>query len=160
LSIPPQKPDRFGLTPELVEAIKLEEGLRLKPYLCQAGYPTIGWGHRIPSLAHPNITPGQAQEMLDMDLIHYRNAALRLSPGLRTEPERRIAAVIDFCFNLGIHAYAGSTLRKKVNQKLWKEAGEQMRKWVYALNPKTGKKEPLAALVRRRDKFAKMLEAE
>lgn len=152
--------DRFGLTPELVEAIKQEEGLRLKPYLCQAGYPTIGWGHRIPSLAHPPITAARAQEILEADLLNFRDAALRLSPGLRDEPERRIAAVIDFCFNLGIAAYAGSTLRKKVNAKEWKAAGKQMRLWVNALNPKTGKKEPLAALVRRRDKFAKMLEAE
>lgn len=160
MSVPPQRPDRFGLTPELVEAIKLEEGLRLRPYLCQAGYPTIGWGHRIPSLAHPAITAGEAQIILEQDLIHYRDAALRLSPGLRDEPERRIAAIIDFCFNLGIAAYAGSTLRRKVNLKDWTAAGQQMRLWVNAKNPKTGKKEPLGALVRRRDKFAKMLEAE
>lgn len=152
--------DRFGITPELVERLKFEEGLRLHPYLCQAGYPTIGFGHRVPSLAHPAITAGEAVQILQDDLVMYRDAALRLSPVLRQEPEQRLAAVIDFCFNLGIAAYAGSTLRKKVNLKEWKAAGAQMRLWVNALNPKTGKKAPLAALVRRRDYFAKWLEAE
>jgi lysozyme len=160
MSVPPQGPDRFGLTPELVEAIQKEEGWVDHPYLCPAGYPTIGWGHRIPTMKHPVITKAQGLEILEQDLIHYRDAALRLSPVLRDEPARRIAACIDFCFNLGINAYAGSTLRKKVNEKDWVAAGKQMRLWVNARNPKTGKKEPLAALVARRNKFAKMLEAE
>jgi lysozyme len=151
--------DRFGLTPDLVEHIKREEGLVLKPYLCPAGYPTIGYGHRIPSMQHPVLTAAQAQILLEQDLIHYRNAALRLSPGLRDEPEQKLGAIIDFCFNAGIAAYAGSTLRKKVDAKDWTAAGLQMRKWVYAMNPKTGKKEPFGALVRRRDKCAKWLEA-
>jgi lysozyme len=152
--------DRFGLTEELIAHIRAEEGWVGRPYLCQAGYPTIGWGHRIPSMQHPVITKAQGAIILEQDLLHYRDAALRLSPVLRDEPERRIAAIIDFCFNLGINAYAGSTLRKKVNAKDWKAAGLQMRLWVNARNPRTGKKEPLAALVRRRDKCAKWLEAE
>ena len=150
--------DRFGLTPELLEHLKREEGLRLKPYLCQAGYPTIGYGHRVPSMAHPPITAAQAVQIFEEDLKHYRDAALRLSPVL-AQHERRLAAVVEFCFNVGINAYAGSTLRKKVNAGEWVAAGAQMRLWDKARNPKTGKKEPLAALTRRRKIASSWLEA-
>lgn len=150
----------FGLTPELYEFIKHEEGWRPRPYLCQAGYPTQGWGHRIPSLDHREITVAEGMEWLTADLTHARDIVLRLSPGLKDEPERRTAALTDFCFNLGGANYAGSQLKLRVNEKEWAKAGVQMRRWVYAKDPKTGQKRPLDALIRRRDMAAKWLEAE
>lgn len=151
--------DRFGLTPELAEFIKNEERWSPRPYLCPAGKPTIGWGHRIPSLQHPPITKAHGLEILEQDLRHYRDMALRLSPGLQDEPEARLAAVIDFCFNAGGSAYAGSTLRKKVDAGQWKLAGLQMRRWVWGDDPENpGHKRIFEGLVKRRAKMAKWLE--
>lgn len=146
-----------GLTPELIEHIKQEEGWVDHPYLCPAGYPTIGWGHRIESMDHPKISIAQGMEYLNDDLLKARDIALRLSPGLKVEPERRLAAIIDFVYNLGGGAYAGSTLRQKVNGKQWAQASMQMKRWVYARNPKTERKEIHAGLARRRAKTAKWL---
>lgn len=149
----------FGLTPDLIEMVKKEEGWVDHPYKDVAGLPTIGWGHRIPTMDHPTITPAEGMEILDRDLAVHRAAALRLSPGLADEPERRLAAITDFCYNLGADNYAQSTLRTCVNKKDWVEAGKQMRRWVYATDAKTGEKIKLAGLIRRRDTTARWLEA-
>jgi lysozyme len=148
----------FGLTPELVALVKKEEGWVDHPYICPAGYPTIGWGHRIDSMDHPSITPLEGERLLWADLRFHRDAALRLSPNLANEPERRLAAITDFCYNLGPTAYAKSGLRVNVNAGKWKLAGVQMRRWVHARDPKTGKMRRLAGLVSRREIAARWLE--
>lgn len=148
----------FGITPELVALVKKEEGWRPDPYLCPAGLPTIGWGHRIPALDHPAITPLEGERLLWIDLRFHRDAALRLSPNLANEPERRLAAITDFCFNLGPTAYAKSGLRVNVNAGEWAKAGVQLRRWVHARDPKTGLMRVLPGLVARREVAAKWLE--
>jgi lysozyme len=147
----------FGITPELVALVKKEEGWRSKPYICPAGYPTIGWGHRIPSLNHPEITLARGQQLLQSDLEFKRSSAVRLSP-LLAHHEQALAAVIDFCFNLGESRYATSTMRKLIDAEDWKGAAEQMKRWVFYRNPKTKRMEKHASLIRRRAITAGWLE--
>ena len=144
------------MTPEYLSFLKDQEKLVLHPYLCPAGKPTIGYGHRIPSLQHEHITEAQAEALLLEDVAKYEAMALRMSPGV--ENLRRLAAITDFCFNAGGSAYAGSVLRLRVNQQKWSEAAEQNARWVYATNPKTGKKEVFAGLVKRRAVTSRWLE--
>ena len=47
---------------------------------------------------------------------------------LATEPEGRLAAIVDFTFNLGAGRLQASTLRRRVNQRDWVE---ELRRWVY-----------------------------
>lgn len=124
-----QVSEDFGLTPELIELVKRAEGWRSAPYICPAGYPTIGYGHVIPSLDHPPITLEQGEELLRQDLRVARIGARRYCPGV--ESERRMAALIDFVFNLGAGRLKTSTLRRKVNAQRWEEAGDQLKKWVF-----------------------------
>jgi lysozyme len=125
-------PRDFGITPELVEFIKKQEGWVPHPYICPAGYPTIGWGHRIPSMDTPSITKERGEEILKSDLRSARDAVVLLSPEILGESDRRCAALIDFIFNLGAGRYRASTLRKRVAEKNWPEAAKEMRRWVYA----------------------------
>lgn len=113
------------------------------PYLCPAGYPTQGHGLRVAGLWVPACTVGQARARLRAVLPLYAGHALRLSPVLARYP-CRLAAVADFIFNLGPTAYAGSTLRKKVNARDWAGAEREFVKWVY------GGGRVLPGLVRRR----------
>ena len=46
----------LGLTPELLDLVKEAESFQPEPYLCPAGYPTIGYGHRIASMMHVPVT--------------------------------------------------------------------------------------------------------
>jgi lysozyme len=50
---------------------------------------------------------------------------------LATEPENRLAAIVDFTFNLGVGRLQTSTLRRRINQRDWVVAGQDLSGWVY-----------------------------
>jgi lysozyme len=49
---------------------------------------------------------------------------------LATEPDARLAAIVDFTFNLGAGRLQASILRRQVNQREWVAAGWELRRWV------------------------------
>ena len=100
------------------------------PYVCPAGYWTIGYGHLCDS-KHPPITEAEAEVYLARDLRTALAATLRCCPVLVTEPEGRLAAIVDFTFNLGAGRLQTSTLRRRVNQRDWVAAGQELLRWVY-----------------------------
>jgi len=102
---------------------------RAHPYVCPAGYWTIGYGH-LCDLKHPPITKAEAEFYLARDLKTALNATLRYCPVLATEPEGRLAAIVDFTFNLGTGRLQTSTLRRRVNQRDWAAASKELRRWV------------------------------
>lgn len=111
------------------------EGLYLVPYLCPAGVPTIGYGAtyyldgRRVKLTDPAITKLTAEVMLrEMVLRVYLPAVLALCPGVR-DPNR-LAALIDFAFNLGSGQLKASTLRRRVNAEDWGGVRTELKKWV------------------------------
>jgi lysozyme len=55
---------------------------------------------------------------------------LRYCPVLATEPEWRLAAIVDFTFNLGAGRLQTSTLRRRINQRDWPSAGTELGRWV------------------------------
>lgn len=103
---------------------------RAHPYICPAGYWTIGYGH-LCEASHPPITQSQAQIYLERDLATAINGTLRYCPVLATEPEGRLAAIVDFTFNLGAGRLQTSTLRRRINQGDWPAAAQELRRWVY-----------------------------
>lgn len=103
---------------------------RAYPYVCPAGYWTIGFGHLCQS-DHPPITEAEAEAYLAADLMTALVATLRYCPVLATEPEARLAAIVDFTFNLGAGRLQTSTLRRRINQRDWPGAGQELRHWVY-----------------------------
>ncbi len=100
------------------------------PYVCPAGYWTIGYGH-LCDPKHPPITETEAEVYLAHDLQMALAATLRHCPVLATEPEGRLAAIVDFTFNLGAGRLQASTLRRRVNQRDWAAAGQELRRWIY-----------------------------
>jgi len=126
------------------------EGLYLSPYLCPAGVPTIGYGatyyeNGAPvTLRDPAITRVHAEALLLwMIRTRYLPAVLKLCPGINS-PER-LAAIIDFTFNLGSGRLKASTLRKRINAGRWSDAPTELRKWT------KGGGRVLRGLVRRRE---------
>lgn len=103
---------------------------RAHPYVCPAGYWTIGFGH-LCDAKHPPITEAEAESYLAADLVTALKATLRYCPVLTAEPQRRLAAIVDFTFNLGAGRLQTSTLRRRINQRNWVEAGHELRRWVY-----------------------------
>lgn len=103
--------------------------LRAYPYICPAGFWTIGFGH-LCEPNHPPITEEEAEDYLAQDLQTALQATLRYCPVLATESERRLAAIVDFTFNLGAGRLQTSTLRRRINQRDWSAAGTELGRWV------------------------------
>lgn len=126
------------------------EGFYSSPYLCPAGVPTIGYGATYyedgshVTLNDPPISRERADALLVwMVRTRYLPDVARLCPGADT-PER-LAALIDFAFNLGAGRLSASTLRRRVNKGRWEDVPVELRKWV------KGGGRVLAGLVKRRE---------
>lgn len=114
----------------LYALIRRFEGLRLKPYRCPAGVPTIGYGHTGADvkMTSPAISPEKAEALMQADAQKFILAAKALSPNLSGNA---LAAIADFCFNLGTGRYKASTLRRCIRDEEWEDAKEQLTKWVW-----------------------------
>lgn len=110
------------------------EGFYPKPYLCPAGVPTIGYGStyyedgtRVTLIDAP-IDRERAEALLLWAVrTVYIPQVLRLCSGL-DHPDR-LAALIDFTYNLGGTALKNSTLRRKVNAGEWGTVPAELLKW-------------------------------
>ena len=123
---------------------------RAYAYICPAGYWTIGYGH-LCDKSHPAITENEAEGYLAQDLQTALRASLRYCPVLVTESAERLAAIVDFTFNLGAGRLQSSTLRRRINQRDWSSAGTELGRWV------RGGGRILPGLVARRQAEAAML---
>ena len=103
---------------------------RAFPYVCPAGFWTIGYGHLCVA-KHLPITMEQGEAYLAADMADALRATLRYCPVLAAEPDGRLAAIVDFTFNLGAGRLQASTLRRRVNQRDWSSAATELRRWVY-----------------------------
>lgn len=126
------------------------EGLRLTPYICPAGYPTIGYGTvnkpdgTKVTMDDPPITKETAEEWLVGELVStYMAGVLRASPHLAANP-KVLGALTDFAYNLGVPRYRSSTLRRRIDEQDWEGAQEELMKWT------KGGGRVLPGLVRRR----------
>lgn len=134
------------------------EGLSLKPYHDPVGYPTIGYGHLLSKQPWADLSQWQpismneAEALLQADMFMALDQVADASPVLN-DPDnwRRLAALSDFVFNLGIGQYRASTLKRKVDAEDWSAAQEQIKRWTRA----RGK--VLKGLVLRREAEARLL---
>lgn len=132
-----------------VSLAKPFEGYSEVPYLCPAGYWTLGYGTTIKpngqriTKDHPACTRGLAETWLMWTLEQNMLDVLRVSPNLIRHPEA-LGAVVDFVYNLGIGRYRASTLKLRINEESWEEAAIELAKWRKAGG------QILAGLVRRR----------
>jgi lysozyme len=126
------------------------EGFSSKPYICPAGYATIGYGtvykpggEKV-TMQHLPISKALAEEWLMHELRHtYAPGVLRACPAAAVN-ERVFNALVDFCYNLGVGRLQTSTLRRVVNAGDWQGAKEQLMRWT------RGGGRVLPGLVRRR----------
>ena len=102
---------------------------RAHPYICPAGFWTVGFGH-LCKPDHPPISEGEAEVYLAEDLMTALTATIRYCPVLATDSESRLAAIVDFTFNLGAGRLQMSTLRRRVNQRDWSSAANEIGRWV------------------------------
>lgn len=123
---------------------------RAHPYICPAGYWTIGYGH-LCQPDHPPISEEEGGLYLATDLQVALKATLLYCPVLVMESEDRLASIVDFTFNLGAGRLQASTLRRRINQRNWGAAAIELDRWV------RGGGRVLAGLVARRSAERQLL---
>lgn len=140
-----------------VDLVKRFEGLSLKAYRCPAGVWTIGYGHTDGVRPDDVCTEKQALDWLREDLA-IAGAAV---DDLITVPltDNQFAALCSFTMNLGAGALRRSQLRKQLNRGAYQAVPAELAKWVKARDPRTGQKNVLNGLVRRRAAEAELWQA-
>jgi len=122
------------LSAEGLELIKRFEGFRGQLYIDVAGFPTIGYGHRVvpPESFPPESFPGglsepQAANILASDVSAAERAIVSLVEVALTQGQ--FDALVDFCFNLGAGRLKNSTLLRCLNAGRYDAAAEQLLLW-------------------------------
>lgn len=109
-----------------VALIKRFEGFRSQEYQDAAGYPTIGYGHKI--LSGENF--GAGIDEAHADLLLRRDAADKAQWVSRYVPasctQGQFDACVDFAYNLGEASFL------KMLAHGWEQVPEQMGKWCHA----------------------------
>ncbi len=108
------KLDKKGL-----DLIKEFEGLKLKPYLCSAKVPTIGYGNTFyennvkVKMSDAPITKQRAEDLLKINADRFASKVVNLIK--KPVTQNQFNALVSFAYNVGSGALASSTLLKKVN---------------------------------------------
>ena len=110
----------MNLSTKGADLIKKYEGFRDKAYLCPAGVPTIGYGSTMWNDGKKvelgqQITREGAERLLAWE-SHLKGMAILgfLRPTEITQ--NQFDALLSFTFNLGVGAFRGSTLARKVKR--------------------------------------------
>lgn len=132
------------ITEQGLSLIRRFEGFAATPYVCPAGYLTVGYGHVVknPGAFKQPISQDEASQMLGIDVEAAEHAVLRLVRVPLTDGQ--FDALVSFTFNLGGGALQRSTLRRKVNREEHADVPTEFLKWVWG----GGRKLP--GLVKRR----------
>ena len=122
------------LSAEGLELIKRFEGFRSQQYTDVAGFPTIGYGHRVvppesfPAKTFPRgVSEPQAATLLAGDVAAAERAIGCLVKVALTQGQ--FDALVDFTFNLGAGRLAKSTLLRCLNAGRYDAAAAQLLLW-------------------------------
>lgn len=119
-------------------AIKGYEGLRLAPYLCSAGKPTIGYGctsyenGKAVTMQDSAIDMPRAESLFEFKVAQFERELDRLVKV--TLNQNQLDALMSFIFNFGASALAQSTLLRLINLGKADEAmtAKEFDRWINA----------------------------
>lgn len=132
------------------------EGTRYEPYQDSAGVWTVCRGITFNVALDKTYTKAECHAL---ELAHYQElerAAKRMYMHWRSYNLYVQASMLDMLFNLGVPQISNSTHLKLANSDNLPAACEQMTRWVWAVDARTGQKVQLAGLVDRRNSTAEL----
>lgn len=106
------------------------EGCRLSSYQDVKGVWTIGYGHTTNVRQGQTCTQQQADSWLVSDVSWAEASVNRLVKVPVTQEE--FDALVDFTFNVGVGAFANSTMLRRLNVNDHGRAAAEFLKWGYA----------------------------
>ena len=137
--------------------IKDFEKCKLVAYKDGAGVWTIGWGHTDSTIKYGTVwTQIQADNALALDLKTAENC-INTAVRFRLN-QSQFDALVAFTFNVGISAFANSTMRRLLNEGKPELAAKQFVRWnKITVN---GALEPSDGLTRRRAAEQQLFESQ
>lgn len=107
------------------------EGVKHTPYYDVVGVLTVCYGHTGPDIVEgKTYSENECRELLNEDLSKVK---YQIDPLIKSEiPEHTRAALYSFTYNVGVGAFARSTLLKKLNAHDLLGACTELKRWVYA----------------------------
>ena len=120
------------LSKQGADFIKSFEGCRLEAYHGAADRPglyTIGYGHTGKVQKGQKITQAEADRLFSNDVAPIEK---QLTADVPNVSQRQFDALVSFCFNLGVSAYMGSTLRRKLKAGDKLGAANEFPRWCHA----------------------------
>lgn len=117
---------------DAIALIKRFEGLRCAAYRCSAGVWTIGYGHT--SMAGPPaVVPGMVLSKEECEAILRRdveNFAKGVADLLEVNlTPNQFGALVSFAYNVGLGAFAKSSVLDRVNKRKFSEVPSRLALW-------------------------------
>jgi len=116
-------------SPEGLALIGDLEGCRLRPYQCSAGVWTSGIGHTAGVEPKGDITERQAATNLIADVLNTERRLAVCAPVVMPQPVYDV--LVSFAFNVGTGAACKSTLVGFIKRQQWRQACDQLPRWVF-----------------------------
>jgi lysozyme len=148
------------LSEQGIKLIKSFEGLRLAAYRDIAGVWTIGYGStcyhdgRAVKSGDKLANETEAAILFGNTLGQYEEAVNKYVAVLVTQ--NQFDTLVSFTYNTGTHALKASTLLKKLNEKDYLGAANQLLLWIKITDPQTGQKVESVTLKARRSAERKL----
>lgn len=113
--------------------LKSVEGLRLESYQDTVGVWTIGYGHT-GKLGDHDLGPGMVIDKAYALELLQRRLKDEFEPAVNKAIKVPISqlqydALVSFCYNVGVGAFAKSTLVKKINLRDFAGSAEEFDRW-------------------------------
>ena len=109
---------------KLIEELKRDEGVELRPYKCSAGFLTLGVGRNI---EERGITMDESDYLLANDITICEEEAARVFKWYDTLSDVRQRVILNMIFNLGLTKLLNfKKFLAAMEAEDWEEAGKQM----------------------------------
>lgn len=124
------------ITPVLIRQLKIDEGLRLKPYRDTKGKLTIGIGRNLDDVG---ISKDEAEYLLMNDLISHTKELLSNYPWVNNLSQSRKEVLINMHFNMGEQVFRlFKKFLKACEEERWEDACREMEEslWYHQVGPR------------------------
>ena len=109
---------------KLIQELKRDEGVELRPYKCSAGFLTLGVGRNI---EERGITMDESDYLLANDITICEEEATRVFKWYDTLSDVRQRVILNMIFNLGLTKLLNfKKFLAAMEAEDWEEAGKQM----------------------------------
>lgn len=130
-----RNPSKRQVNKEGIDLIKEFEGFRSIAYLCPANVWTIGYGNTFYENGRKvkqgdRISEPEAERLLKITVESFADQVNQLIKVPVTS--NQFSALVSLAYNIGVGAFARSTLLRLLNQKKYLQSADQFMKWTKA----------------------------